>query len=1076
MPIEKRQPPSPASTDTTAILLDYLRRVCELERREDVREESFYSSLEELLVRCAAPLRFGDVRVTVIPRRREGHLLDFQVWRGGRPVGYVEAKRPGTDLERAEGSPQLRRYRETFPNLILTNFHQFRLYRDGQTAARADIASPFAARLLPRELMAGALRVEGEPALLALLDHFFAFEAPCGASASSLAVAMAGRTRELAARIEEVLERDGGGTFVGLHQAFAEYLLGTLSRREFADLYAQTVAYGMLAARWRAPDGFDRATLFDRIPRTNGILRDVFRYISLGDPPPEVRWILDDLAHLLAAAPVREILERHFHAGRGKDPILHFYETFLARYDRDLRRRRGVFYTPQPLVSYVVRSVHRLLAERLGLDGGLAHPGVCLLDPAAGTLTFVAEALRQAAAGHRERFGDGAVPALLRDRLLPNFHAFELMMAPYAIGHLHVSLVLAELGCPLEEDGRFGLYLTDALDARELKQAALPGLSSLARESQLAGRLKKEVPEGCSAFVVVGNPPWLGHSSRRSAEVRDGYVARDGRRDEGYYRVDGRPLGEANPRWLQDDYVQFIRFAQRRIDDAGQGVLGFVTNHGYLDNPTFRGMRASLLGTFDELYVLDLHGNLKKKERAPDGSRDENVFEGVRQGVAIALFVKLGGPTSRLEPGMPRRVWRADLHGTHAAKLRWLAEHDVASTPWRELRPEAPAYLFAPRDVDLEKEYLRGIPLPEIFPVHSAGVVTARDAFAIDRDRRELEVRISRLRTPTDHGPFPDLRSTGTWNLEEARRRAQADEHWRARFRKILYRPFDERHIFYADYLLERPRQAVMRHMLPGGNLGLVAPRQSKDGPLPEGGIQAIALVTERLTAHKAVSAYDINYLFPLWLLPEADEGLFQGERAGRKANLAPALLRFLGRLHGGEPEPEAVLSYVYAVLYSPTYRKRYAPLLRQDFPRIPFPQDRHRFQTLAALGTELIALHLLRSPRPAAAVLLLTEGNGIPGPGVFPLYEPAGGRIILNEMEQSFLGVEPEVWDYRIGGYQVLRRWLQARAGYRLTDDEIRTFSRTAAVLRETLRLERRIAPLSLEAGDGVAAEARSG
>ncbi|HYG65842.1 MAG TPA: type ISP restriction/modification enzyme [Thermoanaerobaculia bacterium] len=1062
MAIETRSLTSPAPPDTTKILQGYLQRVFELERREDVREESFYSSLEELLVRCAGHLNRGDVRVTVIPKRREGHLLDFQVWRGGRPVGYVEAKRPGTDLQRVEESPQLERYKAAFPNLILTNFHQFRLYREGERVARADIASPFAARLLPRELMAGAARVEGEPALLALLDGFFTFEAPWSGSASSLAVAMAGRTRELAARMEEILEReegrDGKGTFTGLHQAFAEYLLGRLSRREFADLYAQTVAYGMLAARWRSPEGFDRATLFDRIPRTNGILRDVFRYISLGDPPPEVRWILDDLAHLLAPAPVRGLLERHYHAGRGKDPILHFYETFLASYDRDLRRRRGVFYTPQPVVAYVVRSVHRLLADRLGLDGGLAHPGVCLLDPAAGTLTFVAEALREAAAAHRERFGDGAVPALVRDRLLPNFHAFELMMAPYAIGHLHLGLVLAELGCPLEEEDRFGLYLTDALDARELKQAALPGLSSLARESHLAGRLKKEVPEGCSAFVVVGNPPWLGRSSQRSSEVRDGYLAPDGRRDEGYYRLDGQPLGEANPRWLQDDYVQFIRFAQRRIDEVGQGVLGFVTNHGYLDNPTFRGMRASLLGTFDELYVLDLHGNMKKKERSPDGSRDENVFEGVRQGVAIALFVK--------KPGLPRRVWRADLHGSHAEKLRWLSANDVASTPWRELRPEAPAYLFAPCDVDLEKEYLRGTPLPKIFPRHSAGVVTARDAFAIDRDPRELEARIGNWCTPTNRGPFTDLRNTGTWSLEKARRRALADEDWRTRFQKILYRPFDERHVFYADYLLERPRENVMRHMLAGGNLGLVAPRQSKDG--------AGALVTDRIVAHKAVSAYDINYLFPLWLLPEEEDGLFKGET--RKPNLAPDLLRSLDRLYGEEPEPEEVLGYVYAVLYSPTYRERYAPLLRQDFPRIPFPWDRHLFEELAALGTELIGLHLLRTVPACPSATFQGKGNGTTGRAGFPRYDPAERQVVINECGQCFQGIEPEVWDYRIGGYQVLRRWLQARAGLRLLDDEIRSFCRTVAVLEETIRLQRGIDALYVAVGDSQALEACSG
>ncbi|HVR95713.1 MAG TPA: DNA methyltransferase, partial [Thermoanaerobaculia bacterium] len=363
-----------------AILLAYLRRLFDIGQREEAREESYYSSLEELLLRYAASSGRPGARVTVIPKRTEGSVLDFQVWLGAaHGVGYVEAKRPGTDLDRTEKSEQVQRYLRTFPSLILTDFHEFRLYRGEEEIARARIAPRCMTDLLPRGSLDHEPDVVGGEELLALFDIFFRQGTPTrGWSASSLALALAGRARILASRIEELLERDLEGTspLSGYYRVFSEYLIAKLTKRDFADLYAQTIAYGMLAARWQAREGFDRRSAWREIPRGNGILRDVFEYISLGDPPPEVRWVLDDLAGVLAAAPVREILGRYFHESRGRDPVLHFYETFLARYNPELRKQRGVYYTPQPLVSYVVRSVHRLLETRLGLAGGLAHSGV----------------------------------------------------------------------------------------------------------------------------------------------------------------------------------------------------------------------------------------------------------------------------------------------------------------------------------------------------------------------------------------------------------------------------------------------------------------------------------------------------------------------------------------------------------------------------------------------------------------------------------------------------------------------------------------------------------------------------
>ncbi|HSS48527.1 MAG TPA: DNA methyltransferase, partial [Thermoanaerobaculia bacterium] len=547
---------------------------------------------------------------------------------------------------------------------------------------------------------------------------FAEFESPASTSTAVLAERLAKRTRILAARIQELLERDreGRSNFASFHQAFTEFLLAGLTHREFADLYAQTLAYGLLAARWQAEGTFDRQVAANSIPASSGILREVFLNISLGDSHPEVAWIVDEIVAVLAGAPVRRMLER-----AGRDPVLDFYQTFLHFYDPELRKRRGVYYSPQELVSFVVRSVHRLLTTRFGRRDGLADLGVTLLDPAAGTLAFVVEAARCAIEAVRAEMGNGGVPALLRDHVLRDFYAFELMMAPYAIGHLKMSLVLAEMGHPLRRTERFPLYLTNALeDVEDLKQSGLPFVAALTQEAQEAGIVKKEI----GITVVLGNPPWAGHSANRSERIdalpRNGYVAADGRRIDGYYDVEGKPLKERNPKWLQDDYVKFLRFAQWKIDQAGEGIVAFVTNHSYLDNPTFRGLRRSLLETFDEIYLLDLHGSRKKQERPPDGGADANVFEEIQQGVAVAFLVK--------KPGLEKRVLRADLWGSRGDKLRWLSERDVETTPWKGIAPRGPAFLFAPRDAALEDEYRRGISLTDLFPERSVGIVTGCDA------------------------------------------------------------------------------------------------------------------------------------------------------------------------------------------------------------------------------------------------------------------------------------------------------------------------------------------------------------
>ncbi|HEX3529607.1 MAG TPA: type ISP restriction/modification enzyme [Thermoanaerobaculia bacterium] len=988
-------------TNGDEALRAYLACIAERTAKGDAREESFYPCFADLLRRCGTALGHR-VDVTQIPRKTEDCLLDFQVWTGGRVVGYVEAKAPGTDLARAADSEQLVRYRQTFPNLLLTDFREILLFRDGVPETRTEIAPA------------------AWPTVQVALDRFFSFGGGAAPPrAGRIAQALAARARILSACVQGLLqdeqERGELSRLGRLLLAFRAYLLAELPEKEFADLYAQTITYGLLAARLREPEEFGLASVAANIPRGSGILREVFEILSIGSPPPAIAWIVADLVDLLAATPIRKVFELHFDIHR-KDPIQHFYETFLAAYDQELRQRRGVYYTPRAVVSFMVRQVHALLRSRFGLPDGLADPGVVLLDPAAGTLTFLTEAFNVALDAYKEAHGSGGRAALVRDHLLPHFHAFEVLMAPYAIGHWKARLFFEACGLPLGDEQRVRLYLTNALEMDDLAQSSFPFMAALAEESHEALRIKKET----RISVVIGNPPWSGHSENASPDIDDLL-------EKSYARVDGERLGERNAKWLKDDYVKFFRFGQSKIEENGEGILCLVTPHGYLDSPTFRGMRQSLLETFDELYFLDLHGNKRKREQCANGGSDDNVFGGVAQGVAIAILVK--------KPGLAKRVLSHDLLGNDKRKEQWLrGGGGIDFAGWTETKPRGPNYLFKSGDDRLAEEYARGVPLPEIFPMRSVGVLTARDEVTIGFDLADLEERIERLRAGLKGKNMP-------WRLDPARvervRRLLADGAWRSEVKEILYRPFDRRVILYADALVDRPRRKGMEPFFGEIlNLGLVVPRQARERPA--------AFVTDCMIAHKAVSAYDINSVFPL-------------RRAGSlfaEANVSQGLLRSLGESYGVEPSAEAIFFYVYAMLHSPQYRKNYASFLRADFPRIPFPPDAELFARLGTLGSELVDLHLLRSERLRAPRVRCT-GDGSAPVSRRLCWEPAERRVVLNQAGLCFEAIEPEVWEHRIGGYQVLERWLAARAGRVLTLREIEHFRRAVAAVGFTLDVE---------------------
>jgi len=1029
----------------------YLKKIFGIASRGDATEQSYYSALEWLLKEYANSNNKKNVEVTTIPKRTEGGNPDFRVWDGTQHiVGYIEAKDPRvTDLDDIEDTDQLRRYLNTFPNLILTNFFEFRLYRDREPIDKVLIARPFVVHKLKTVPV-----VENESDFIKLLEKFFSFSFPKVSDAKNLAIELAKRTSFLKDEVitEELKEEEseGKGFILGYYEAFKKHLISGLSKEDFADLYSQTITYGLFAARIRTENGFNRKLAYYKIPPTIGILRDVFRFVSLEDLPPQMEWIIDDISDILAVTNVKNILHQYFHEGKGADPIVHFYETFLAKYDPKTREKRGVYYTPEPVVSYIVRSLNKILKEKFDKKDGFASETVTVLDPAAGTLTFLAEASKLAVKEFVSKYGEGMKDNIIKEHILKNFYAFELMMAPYAVGHLKMSFLLEELGYKLREDDRFKLYLTNTLEIEELSQMEIPGLASLSEESHLAGIVKREIP----ILVILGNPPYSGISANMNPWINR-LLKDDIDGLQSYYKIDGKPLGEKKV-WLQDDYVKFIRFAQWKIGQAGEGVLGFITNHSYLDNPTFRGMRQSLMNSFNEIYILDLHGNSLKKEKCPDGSKDENVFD-IQQGVAIALFIKKEGVQKK------STVYHSEIWGLTEKKYKWLEQNDMTKNKWEKLSPTTPFYFFVPREEKGRETYEKFWKITDIFPVNVTGIVTARDEFVLDQNRRSLEVKISTfidkrntddyikefLRDILGRKDIKDVENYA-WRVSDARQELRKVENWQDYFTKVLYRPFDIREIFFHDSVVWRTRKEVMRHMMLE-NLGLVTVRQVAEGIFNHVFV-ANSIVESRVT----LSNKGIAFLFPLYLYPDKDKkDLFSHTKKGEKKhpNIKLEIFKTLSDVYRKEPTSEEIFYYIYAVLYSNTYRTKYAEFLKIDFPRIPFTKNYKLFKEMTEFGKILVDLHLLKSKELDHPVARFEKK----GDNQVEKVKYEKSKVYINK-DQYFEGIKPEIWEYQIGGYQVCGKWLKDRKGRTLSLEDIKHYCKIVTSLQKTIQIQKKI------------------
>jgi len=789
---------------------NYLHKIEKAYQTGNATEHTYRSALQEL-VETLSPR----ITATNEPKRVKCGAPDFIITNKHTPLGYIETKDIGVSLDQTERTDQMKRYLGGLGNLILTDYTEFRWYVGGQHRLTARLTKAGGKnKWLPEP--------DGIEQVNKLFQGFLITQTPTVSNPKELATRMATLAQLIRNAINGAFQsEDGAGSLHTQMLGFQQVLLPDLDSEQFADMYAQTICYGMFAARCNTKSNthFTREHAAYDIAKTNPFLRKMFGYIAGPDLDERVVWAVDDLAEVLNRSDMETILRDFSSRTRQEDPVVHFYETFLAAYDPKMREARGVYYTPEPVVSYIVRSVDYILKNDFGLEDGLADSSmlkatssdgkysleshkVQILDPATGTGTFLYSIINHIYGTFKDN--KGMWSSYVSQHLLPRLFAFELLMAPYTVAHMKLGLLLAETGYDFKSNERLGVYLTNTLE-EGFEGGRLPFAEWLVEEAMAAGSVKYDAP----VMVVMGNPPYSGHSANNGKWIKELLHRKNG----SYFEVDGKPLGERNPKWLNDDYVKFIRFAQWRIEQTGYGILAFITNHGYLDNPTFRGMRQSLMQTFDDIYVLDLHGNAKKKERSPDGSSDKNVFD-IQQGVAIGIFIK-----KEHKPSMSKlaAVHHAHLWGerevfekvgqTHElvdGKYYWLAEHDIVTTEWTRVEPQSPAYLFLPQDEVLKSEYERNWQITEVMQINGWGVATRKDYLLVDFSEEVIVKRFRDIRALSTNDAVEKygIKESPFWNFAVAKK--QLSPETEKHVRSVLFRPFDLRFMYYEKCMIER--------------------------------------------------------------------------------------------------------------------------------------------------------------------------------------------------------------------------------------------------------------------------------
>lgn len=862
------------------------------------------------------------------------------------------------------------------------------------------------------------------------------------------------------------------GPWKKLMLAFQKTLIKDLNEEQFADVIAQTVSYGLLTARLSSDGQISLKNLVDMVPSTNPFLKELLQHFLTSAGMKGLFDVdeagINDVVELLNRANAHAIRNDFGKKTDGEDPVIHFYEHFLGAYNKKLKVERGVFYTPQAVVSYIVRSVHEILQRDFGLEDGLAdtstwtdvrkkhenlkfpeginpdiEPFVQILDPATGTATFLIEVIDIIHSTMVTKWEKARIPKsdqikewnmYVPTHLLPRLYAYELMMAPYAIAHMKVGLKLAETGFnaweKLGSENRANIYLTNALETWS-KQLELPAINALAHEAASVNEIKKRK----HFTVIIGNPPYSRVSSNRSEFIQK--LMRD-------YK---EPVSdEANQQPLDDDYIKFIRLAHYHQTHSGCGVIGYITNHTIISGILFRGVRQRLCEDQSWMAIVDLHGNSNIGEKCADGTKDENVFD-IQAGVSISLAAKLP------EEGELICLHR-DIQGSRISKHS-LLEKTSTENGWTVLHPAAPHFFLKPIDLSAGIELSDAFPINDIFSEYSTGLMTVRDNLAIAINESELVDRFQAFRSNMTDAQFQELipvKDYRNWSIPEARRKVRADKNWREKIVPINYRPFDKRWIYYSPDIITYPNFRVM-DQFGEKNIGLITSRIHK------GENHAHEFVTREMVEIIFLSSKSSNnaYVFPLYLTAVKDDLLFgQARRVNMTEKFLKAFKGKLGQINGAaDASPESIFSFIYAVLNSPGYRRRYGELLKIDFPKVPLISNAQLFMKLDELGSELISIHLLESIK-----LNKTSAN-FKGGDKCEVGKPtwANNAIWIDKAQKNgFTGVEEEVWNFHVGGYRVCEKWLKDRKGRHLTKEDISHYLKMLQALSESIRLMKEI------------------
>jgi hypothetical protein len=1028
----------------------FVSRVQDTYKTGIAREHAYRPALHDLLKALG-----DDLTPVNDPAKSEVGAPDFIILRDNIAIGHLEAKDIDVDIRNMKDSNkrQQDRYVKGLANLIYTNCLDWDFYRDGALVASVKIG----------DFLMGIQPIpENYAQLENLLLDFIAQQPQTITSPRDLAERMAGK----ALLIKDVLfnalrtDTDLQTELTGQYLAFKEHLIHDIAPEDFADIYAETIAYGMFAARLHdeTPETFSRQEALELLPKSNPFLRSLFGFVAGVDLDDRIAWIIDDLAAVFRAAHVKKIMEGFGKLTAQQDPFLHFYETFLAAYNPAKRKARGVWYTPEPVVNFIVRAVDEVLQTEFGLPDGLADTSkvtvdwdtgqtdnkgkavtirkdvhrVQILDPATGTGTFLAEVIKQIAP-KIQGVAPGMWSSYIENDLIPRLHGFELLMASYAMCHMKLDMILTEMGYkPTKMPPRLSVYLTNSLEEGEPATQNLLFSQWLSREAKGANTIKRDMPIMC----VIGNPPYLGEggvSEGWLGTLMDDYKKEPGGREK---------LKERNPKWINDLYVKFIRLSSHLIEKNGEGVLGFITNHGYLDNPTFRGMRWHLLNTFDRIWVLDLHGNAKKKEVTPEGKPDKNVFD-IQQGVAIIIAVK-----NKAGRQGPAEIMHGDLWGERYEKYAALKKQSPNQVSTNKLTPHKRYQMFYPVNNVLLDTFDAGFGIDKFFITNVLGFQTHRDKFAIRPSRDDIESHIADMLS--DHMSDDEFhkkyetKNNRDWNLREQRHKLRSDRSRDDAITRCLYRPFDIKWCHLSYRMMDYPRTEIIQHVLSKNNLCLLASRQ-----LATVGYRHV-MVTNLPAESCAVSltTKEQNQVFPLYLYPD-EHNLDQTRRVNFNPKLYAKLQKLAKHPDHGTPDELATFDYIYGVLHCPAYRATYAEFLKIDFPRIPWPQTADEFWEVSAKGHILRQLHLLDpatiGPTPFP---FMGDGDNIVEK---PRFE--NGKVWIN-LSQYF-DAAPEVsWDFYIGGYQPAQKWLKDRKGRALNYDDVKHYQRILKILAETDRI----------------------